>query len=153
VTPEVRIGDVEREQAVSALGEHYAAGRLTKDEFDERAAAAWAARTESGLRPLFVDLPAPHGRTTARENASRPAPGATPRRPPRRRGPGIWSMLPVFPILVGLFLLALLTPFPWFPFWVLLGLAWFVRAGWGGRRRAYADPSWGRRGAGSPWCL
>ena len=34
--PELRIGDAEREAAVTALGEHYAAGRLTKDEYDER---------------------------------------------------------------------------------------------------------------------
>jgi hypothetical protein len=134
VSPEVRIGDAEREQAVGALGEHYAAGRLTKEEYDERAAAAWAARTESGLRPLFVDLPAPHGRMTAKE-AQRPTPVAPPQRTSRRRGPGVWSMLPVFPILVGLFLLALLTGFPWFPFWVVLGLAWFARSGCAGHRR------------------
>jgi hypothetical protein len=136
VSPEVRIGDVEREQAVSALGEHYAAGRLTKDEYDERAAAAWAARTESGLRPLFVDLPAPHGRMAAKESASRPASPGPARGTRPRRGPGVWSMVPVFPVLLGLFLLALLTSFPWFPFWVLLGLAWFVRSGCGGHRRA-----------------
>jgi hypothetical protein len=55
--PEVRIGDSERDAAVRALGEHFAAGRLTHAEFDERSTAAWAARTESALRPLFVDLP------------------------------------------------------------------------------------------------
>ncbi len=135
---EVRIGDTEREQAVTALGEHYAAGRLTKDEFDERAAAAWAARTESGLRPLFVDLPAPHGRTApkdSREPQARSAP-VRPAGRTRRRGPGVWGLLPVFPVLLGLFLLALLTGFPWFPFWVLLGLTWFVRSGCAGHRRA-----------------
>ena len=58
--PEMRIGDAEREAAVQALGEHFAAGRLTKDEFDERSASAYAARTASALRPLFVDLPGPH---------------------------------------------------------------------------------------------
>jgi hypothetical protein len=55
--PELRIADSDREAAVTALGEHYAAGRLTKEEFEERAAAAWAARTASGLWPLFADLP------------------------------------------------------------------------------------------------
>lgn len=55
--PELRIADSEREGAVRVLGEHYAAGRLTKEEFDERADAAWAAKTASGLWPLFVDLP------------------------------------------------------------------------------------------------
>ena len=54
---EPRIGDAEREAAVTSLGEHYAAGRLTKEEFDERSDQAWAARTAAGLWPLFADLP------------------------------------------------------------------------------------------------
>jgi hypothetical protein len=54
---ELRIGDREREAAVDALGEHYAAGRLTREEYDERADAAWQARTGSALAPLFADLP------------------------------------------------------------------------------------------------
>jgi Domain of unknown function (DUF1707) len=57
--PELRIGDAEREAAVAALGEHYAAGRLTKDEYDERSAQAWEARTSSALWPLFAALPRP----------------------------------------------------------------------------------------------
>jgi dihydropyrimidinase len=31
--PQLRIGDAERDSAATALGEHYAAGRLTKEEF------------------------------------------------------------------------------------------------------------------------
>lgn len=54
---ELRIGDAERDAAVSALGEHYAAGRLTTQEYDERADRAWAARTGSDLASLFEDLP------------------------------------------------------------------------------------------------
>ena len=56
--PQVRIGDAERDQAVTALGEHFVAGRLSKEELDERADAAWAARTSGDLAPLFRDLPA-----------------------------------------------------------------------------------------------
>ena len=33
--PSLRIGDAEREAAAQALGEHYAVGRLTRDEYDE----------------------------------------------------------------------------------------------------------------------
>lgn len=55
--PELRIGDAEREAAVAALGEHYAAGRLTKDEYDDRSDAAYRARTAADLAPLFADLP------------------------------------------------------------------------------------------------
>lgn len=69
--PEPRIGDVEREGAVWALGEHFASGRLDQEEFEERSSAAWKARTHGQLAPLFGDLPLPHGR---------PAPGLEPRR-------------------------------------------------------------------------
>jgi uncharacterized protein DUF1707 len=53
----VRIGDAERDRAVSDLGDHFAAGRLTREEFDERVDQAMAARFASDLQPLFVDLP------------------------------------------------------------------------------------------------
>lgn len=53
----MRIGDAEREAAVRELGEHYAAGRLDAAEYEERTAAAYAARTAADLAPLFADLP------------------------------------------------------------------------------------------------
>ena len=80
---ELRIGDRDRESAVAALGEHFAQGRLTKDEYDERSDAAWTARTAADLRPLFADLP-----------ATRPVQAASPARvvePPRRQVP--WKLL------------------------------------------------------------
>jgi hypothetical protein len=55
----LRIGNAEREQAVQALGEHFAQGRLTPEEFDERMTAAYDARTASDLDRLFLDLPRP----------------------------------------------------------------------------------------------
>ncbi|MFW0874953.1 DUF1707 SHOCT-like domain-containing protein [Rhodococcoides corynebacterioides] len=55
--PDVRIGTAERERAFSLLGEHFAAGRLTPAEFDERSAAAGRAVTRGELVPLFADLP------------------------------------------------------------------------------------------------
>lgn len=61
-TPEprsIRIGTTEREQAVRALGEHFAQGRLEPEEFEERMTAAYAARTATDLDLLFVDLPRP----------------------------------------------------------------------------------------------
>jgi hypothetical protein len=107
--PELRIGDSEREAAVSALGEHYAAGRLTKEEFDERADAAWSARTRSALGPLFVDLPRPQGA----QPVSRVARPTAPPPGPRRGHPG-WRfgarMMPVLLLLVGLVVLAGLSP-------------------------------------------
>ncbi|MEZ5153716.1 DUF1707 domain-containing protein [Rhodococcus zopfii] len=57
-TPEVRIGTAEREQALQRLGEHFAAGRLTLAEFEERSGKASAATIRSDLEVLFTDLPA-----------------------------------------------------------------------------------------------
>lgn len=56
--PSMRASDVEREQAAAALQEHYAQGRLTREEFDERLEAAYAAKTVGELEHLTADLPA-----------------------------------------------------------------------------------------------
>ena len=55
--PSVRIGTAEREAAASALSDHFAAGRLDRDELDERLDRAYAAKTGADLEPLFRDLP------------------------------------------------------------------------------------------------
>jgi hypothetical protein len=124
MTGETRIGDAEREAAISALGEHYAAGRLTKQEYDERAEVAWSARTESALRPLFVDLPPLAGSRPA----ARQAPAwSTPVRP-ARNGPSGWSpRLPVVPLVLLVLGLVLLTHVPW-PLFLLLGVLWWSRS-------------------------
>src|SRR5215211_8893488 len=53
----VRIGDAERDRAIATLGDHFAAGRLTADEFEQRMDQALKARFNSDLEPLFADLP------------------------------------------------------------------------------------------------
>jgi len=53
----LRIGDAERDEVAAALREHYAAGRLTSEEFDERLEACLAARTAGDLQTLTLDLP------------------------------------------------------------------------------------------------
>jgi Domain of unknown function (DUF1707) len=53
----IRIGDAERDRAIAALGDHFAAGRLTAEEFDQRSDQALKARFNEDLEPLFVDLP------------------------------------------------------------------------------------------------
>jgi len=118
--PEIRIGDAERETAVSALSEHYVAGRLPKDEYDERSSVAWRARTRSDLVPLFVDLPPVHaGRAPAASPAARPP---QPTRPGARGGVR-FPLLPLIAILVGL---AMLTDV-WVVF-VLVGVLWWTGA-------------------------
>jgi hypothetical protein len=115
--PEIRIADSEREAAVAALGDHYAAGRLTKEEFDERADAAWGARTRSGLWPLFRDLPTPA--------VHRPAvpPSFTPAAPGRSH-PGWRVGGRMLPLLVVVFVLMVLTHLPVF----LLLVVWLFWA-------------------------
>ena len=108
--PEMRIGDAEREAAVTALGEHFAAGRLTKEEYDERAGQAWAARTASGLWPLFADLPRPQSPrpdpAAAGPRSSGQGPGRGWGHDPARLGWLRAALLPVFLVLVGLTVLA-----------------------------------------------
>ena len=53
----IRVSDVERDQAAAELSEHYQAGRLTLEEFDDRSSLALRARTGSDLVALFADLP------------------------------------------------------------------------------------------------
>jgi hypothetical protein len=106
---QLRIGDAERESAVTALGEHFAVGRLTKDEFDERSSAAWSARTSGDLAPLVTDLP----------RLQQAAPRRP--RPPRtawRLGFGLWWAL------VLLFVLAVADEVPWLAVAVVVGLWW-----------------------------
>jgi hypothetical protein len=57
--PEIRIGTAEREQAMQRLSDHFAAGRLSVAEFDERSAVVAAAMTRGDLDKVFIDLPEP----------------------------------------------------------------------------------------------
>jgi hypothetical protein len=142
---ELRIGDKEREGAVNALGEHYAAGRLTKEEYDERAAVAYAAKTESSLRPLFTDLPGPHpfavASSTAGGTRSRPTgPGGwvgnpTFTAPGAGRDPQRGFRMPFLPFVLVLVGLAILVEAPWLVF-IGLGVLFFARA-----RRRNGHPS------------
>ncbi len=121
VTPAtpVRIGDAERDEAVSALGDHFAAGRLTREELDERIDQAVQAKFSTDLEPLFADLP-----KAEREPArSGPRPG----RP--RQGSPLFLILPLMVIGLVLAALALGTP------QILWGLVWIAILGrfWGGR--------------------
>lgn len=93
---QLRIGDAERELAASALGEHYAQGRITAEEHTERLGQVWVARTRAELQPVFRDLPGP-ARTP-----ERPARGFRPR--------GLLG--PLFVVLAVLGVLSVLTHVP-----------------------------------------
>jgi len=53
----LRLSDADRDRAAAELSEHFEAGRLTADEFDERLGRALQARSAADLAPLFADLP------------------------------------------------------------------------------------------------
>jgi hypothetical protein len=80
----MRVGDAEREAAAAELREHYASGRLTLDELNERVDKAFAATTRGDLNAVMTDLPSARpgwssaGATGGAEGAARPggAPGA-----------------------------------------------------------------------------
>lgn len=95
----MRASDHDRESATELLREAYAAGRLSREELDERAAAAYSATTWGELRDLTADLPAPVVRTGLPSGI-----GVSRRRPrnPDRRliGQLLWSF--VLPLGAGL---------------------------------------------------
>ena len=53
----IRISDADREQVAARLREHFAEGRITPDELDERISAVFAAKTYGDLRHVLADLP------------------------------------------------------------------------------------------------
>jgi hypothetical protein len=57
--PKVRASDADREAVAEQLREHFATGRLSMDDLDERLDRAYAAQTYGDLEPLVVDLPGP----------------------------------------------------------------------------------------------
>lgn len=55
--PSLRIGDRERDAVAAELQEHYARGRLTLEEFNQRLDAVFAAKTQGELSRITADLP------------------------------------------------------------------------------------------------
>jgi len=130
---EPRIGDAEREVATARLGDHFAAGRLDHEEYDERLDAIWSARTRADLDQVFWDLPA--------LAAPRPTPPAV------RPHPRDWR-IPVWMLAVGAVLLIAALGVPW---WVwLIGLVVFLKRPWARGRRMYGNH--GHEGRGTRSC-
>ncbi|MEU4195113.1 DUF1707 domain-containing protein [Kribbella sp. NPDC026611] len=94
----LRIGDNEREEAVTRLGQHYEAGRLSAEEHSERVEKALKAKTDADLTALFTDLPGPQ-QAAAGDNEAwsgpwgwRKPPWTAPGSTPGDRGSGApWS--------------------------------------------------------------
>jgi len=126
----LRISDADRTTALDLLSEHYAVGRLDKDEFDERSDAIWSAKTQGDLAPVFADLP---------WRSPPDLPPAGEQQPGRGRGWGPRWGPPLLPLV---FLLVLLTILFHVPFVLLLVGLWFVFG-----RRHHARRHWSHRPA------
>jgi len=108
----LRIGNAERTAALEALDEHLAAGRLTIDEYGDRAAAAANAVVAADLAALFTDLPQPHPELPGGPPTA-PLPVTPDEEAPARGGP----LAHLGPVAMGLTVLA------------AVGLFAFTRAG------------------------
>jgi hypothetical protein len=88
----IRVSDADRDRVTAQLRDHFAAGRITSGELDERLLAALNAKTFGDLRRIMADLPGP-----------------VPALPPLRATPA-WAIRrrPPFPPLILLALLAAL---------------------------------------------
>ncbi len=114
----IRASDTDRDHVTARLRDHFAEGRLSRGELDERISAALGATTLGDLRRLMADLPGPV-----------PVPPAAAQRPPwahspwlvRRRGPR------VLPLLLLALIAALLLPGG---VWVLLAFVKLVLLFW-----------------------
>jgi hypothetical protein len=95
----IRASDQERESVVDVLRDAFTDGRLTFDEFEERTAAAYAAKTWAELRELTSDLPAQPllGADLNHRPQAAPSPAVPPAIPPHRsrRGRPFDRVLPV----------------------------------------------------------
>jgi hypothetical protein len=117
--PDLRIGDAEREAAGAELREHYAQGRLTLEEFNQRLDATFKATTQRDLNLLTKDLP-----HAAPPSAPLPVAGAAGYDRDHAGQDGPWGSgrrvrLGLFPVIIAAFatwLLLLdlhLRMFPW----------------------------------------
>lgn len=116
-----RIGDSERDRAVSALSEHFAVGRLDRAELDARLEAAYRATTLDQLVALFGDLPDPAPFRPSRRQRRAVARAA---RSAGRGGLDRWAGVPVIPVLAVVLVVVVLVVSEGRAFFVL-PMMWF----------------------------
>jgi len=97
----IRISDADRERVTGRLREHFAEGRLTSEELDERISAALGAKTYGDLRRVMADLPEPS-----------PVPPHVRQAPPWAYRPGFvaWRGPRLLPLAILLLIAALVIP-------------------------------------------
>jgi hypothetical protein len=94
----LRASDADRERVAARLRDHFAEGRLTRDELDERITAALNARTFGDLRVPMADLPEPAPLSTAARTLPRAAAGPV----FVRRGPRLLPLAMLFLLVAAL---------------------------------------------------
>jgi hypothetical protein len=144
----IRASDADRERVTARLREHFAEGRLTQEELDERISAALSAKTYGELNGVMADLPEPG---IVPQPAGWP-PMAAPRPVLVRSRP------PVLPLVFLLLFLAVLLPGGG---WLFLGFLQFflvfalVAAGIAifaaSRARRRMRRHWQDHGYSGPW--
>jgi uncharacterized protein DUF1707 len=126
--PDLLVSDADRARVAGQLREHYEAGRLTLDEFQERVDEAHGARTEAQLERVLRQLPSPKLPTVRRRD---------------RRWRSLafqYALVNVIAILIWAFSDGPHDNF--WPKWVfLVTLILFVRRAFGHRHRALPPPS------------
>jgi Domain of unknown function (DUF1707) len=142
----LRVSDADRDRAIAELSEHYQAGRLTTEEFEDRTGRALQARTTADLAALFTDLPRRQAPMTGAGAGADGAASTAPASPPRA-----WpARVPVAPvaILAVVAVVALLSGHLFHIAWVPVVAIIVVRllAGGRGRREARDGRHWDRRG-------
>ena len=127
----MRASDQDRQEAVLALSDAYAEGRLDADEFEARQSRALVATYLHDLDPLFEDLP---GRVAP---ASRPVPAPVPARRGPRGGGAPFAAAAIALVIA----LAFVTG--GHALWLLVPVLWFAAASrrrrhWHAMHAAYA---------------
>jgi hypothetical protein len=123
----LRIGDAERDTAVEQLSQHFVAGRLTQEEFEERSDQATKARYSDEVELLFADLPELESTQPGRPRRGRAGPPSP-----------LMFVIPV--LMVGLVASAVVLAAPWL-LWMLFWIAMFS-----GPARHHRWQQGGRRG-------
>jgi hypothetical protein len=95
----MRASDAERDAVTARLRDHYAEGRLTQDELDERVSAALHARTFGDLRALTTDLPGPA--PVPPRTAARPSWGGPPWRHRHRPPVLLFALIALLVVLTS----------------------------------------------------
>jgi len=113
----IRASDADRDRVAARLRDHFAEGRLTQEELDERISAALSAKTFGDLRHVMADLPQPE---PAPARAAPNPPWAGPPRIVYRHGP------PILPLVLFALLAAVIIPGGGWLFLKLMLAFWLV---------------------------